>query len=147
MAKRIVAGNPATPNPPTSGNAKAEDAAYQRFFLTITNLPPWSVWDDESCAGPIGLRLTREVISDHEERAVFGAFLHGGRHWSVSVPLAQAVMKDAQERSGTIQPELYSPTVANRMVTAYRNLAQRIARELERARETSLRVHRRELRP
>lgn len=108
------------------------DTAYQLFRAKLMALPPWSVWEDDVCAGPTDVRLAREVLDDYAERAVFGALTtYGFRHWSLSIALAEAVLKDAEERLATIQIDRYSRTVGARMVTAYSNLAKRLDKELK----------------
>lgn len=123
MARSIV--------PASDVGPAAADAAYQHFRTQLLSLPPWSIWEDDLCAGPISVWLTREVLDDYAERMVFGALTEFGcRQWSLSRPLAEALLEDAEARLPTIQLECYSRTVGARIVTAYRTLTKRIAKEL-----------------
>lgn len=123
MASSTLPGNG------SRGDAYAVDAAYQLFRTKITTLPPWSLWDDDACAGPVEVWIVREVINDYTDRGVFGALEF--KDSPLSVPLAEAILKDAEVRLTTIQPDRYSATVGARIVTAYRNLIKRLTKELE----------------
>lgn len=114
--------------------ALAADAAYQRFRAVLTTLPPWSIWQDKgdgACDGPIHVRLTKEVAADHKERGVFPALWdHSFSDWSLSIPLAEALLADAEARLRTLDLQQYSPTVGRRMVKAYETLAMKVRKNL-----------------
>lgn len=119
--------------PSHSKSNRAADAAYQRFLTKLTTLPPWSIWEDDACDGPIHIRITKEVASDHFERNVFQALKGGG--WALSIALAEALLADAEARLNTLDLQQYSPTVAGRMVKAFSCLAERLRKQLAQPRE------------